>query len=327
MSFLSRLLHRKSAPTIPGAIWLDLPDAHEEIDARQRDGRMSGDDADGLHHFVEEGYVLFSIDLSAEDAAAFDGDVERLWSERPANVTMAYDTPPKRFRDADPARDRKPKYRIQDMHSFSPTARRLYLHPRLARWMELILDEPVVATQSLYFEYGSQQELHRDSIVVPTPLFGHLAAAWIALEDIDPRSGALLYVPRSHRLPFYEFEPGQYLYDPTRMGTVDVAAAMRFHAEQMAAHRLEPKMFTAKRGQVFIWHSALLHGGGKVEDERLTRKSYVVHYSSARTHPTRLAAVLEPDGQTTIYSTSEVMEKDGARGFANPLDGEAIGTR
>lgn len=318
---------KKNEELIPGAIWLDLPDAHEKIEQKRRAGTITAGEAAHLRQFADDGYFLFSTDLSADDAKAFENDVDRLWSERPANITVAYDTPPKRFRDADSARDRKPKYRIHDIHSCSAVARRLYLDRRIHRWMQLILGEEPVATQSLFFEYGSQQALHRDSIVVPTPLFGHLAAVWIALEDIDPRSGALLYVPGSHKMPFYEFAPGQFVFDYARMGADDVAKAMRFHDEEMARRGLETKMFAPKRGEAFVWHSALMHGGGPVEDERLTRRSFVIHYSSRRTHPQRQAAVLTPSGTTEVWTTDEVLRGDGAIGFANPLDGQLEYTR
>ena len=36
-----------------------------------------------------------------------------------------------------------------------------------------------------------------------TYLMDFLAAAWIAMEDIDPNSGPLVYYPKSHRLPHF----------------------------------------------------------------------------------------------------------------------------
>src|SRR5437870_4490511 len=171
-----------------------------------------------LDFFNEHGYARVDLGLTSDDAAAFDRGVGALWREKPHDAAFAYDSPPLRFDTADEATQRKPRYRIHDLHSKLGVALDLYLHPALHRAAEMILGEPVVATQSLFFEYGSQQVLHRDSILVPAGKFGHLVAAWIALEDIDPRSGALAYVPGSHLLPFYEFEPGQVMFDYTRYG-------------------------------------------------------------------------------------------------------------
>ena len=278
-------------------------------------------EAEDLRKFAEDGYVVIPLDVSAADAAEFDRDVNRLWREKSPNVAYAYDSPPRRMSAADQTAHRRPRYRIHDMHSASETAKRLYLDRTLLRYASLILGQPAVATQSLYFEFGSQQALHRDSIVVPTPIFGELLAAWIALEDIDAASGPLEFVPGSHELPFYEFRPGRYMYDGSTMGEAEVRAAMKFHDEESAKRGLSAKRFLARRGQVLIWHSALLHGGAAVGDENLTRKSFIVHYSTLRNHPAR-SITLQDHDRSEVWTTREIIERDGARGFANPLDGE-----
>lgn len=43
---------------------------------------------------------------------------------------------------------------------------------------------------------------------------------------------------------------------------------------------LKTSRFLAKKGDVFIWHAHLLHGGGPILDDSRTRKSYVFHYFS-----------------------------------------------
>jgi phytanoyl-CoA hydroxylase len=299
---------------MPGELWIDREDAEEAITHRC----LTEEESANLRKFARDGYFITHIDLTELDASKIDADVNRLWREKPRDVAFAYDSPPLRFSTADQAAQRKPRYRIHDMHSVSAVARSLYVHPTLIRYASLILGEEAVATQSLYFEFGSQQPLHRDSIVVPTPVFGRLLASWIALEDIDPRSGALMYVPGSQKLPFYEFEPGQYMFDGRRMSADQAIAAMRFHDEESERRGLKPHLFEAKRGDVLIWHSALLHGGGAVGDSKLTRKSYVVHYSTLRQHPSREITVVD-DGRESVYTTRKLID---GRGFDNPLNGE-----
>jgi phytanoyl-CoA dioxygenase PhyH len=313
--------------TNPGLIWLDEPDAQRQIAARARARELSAEEEANLRKFAEDGYFIMPIDLTAEDAAAIDHDVDTLWSTWPRNVAFAYDSPPRRFSEAIPAEHRKPRYRIHELHSASDTALRLYLDAKIHRYASLILGETAVATQSLYFEFGSQQALHRDSVVVPTPEFGRLVAAWIALEDIAPESGPLAYVPGSQKLPFYEFGPGRHVYDPSAHTAEDVEAAMRFYAEELERSKLPEKHFVARRGEVLIWHSALTHGGAQPADPQRTRKSFVVHFSTLRTHPTRECAVSEAlDGVAgeSVFSTSEIYERNGCFGFANPLDGKLI---
>src|SRR6185503_8081014 len=106
---------------------------------------------------------------------------------KPADLLYASDQPfLRRMSSADAARDRKPGVRVQEVHSHSRAARRLYLHPKLHAIASLILGEQAVAIQSILFEYGAAHRLHRDPVFVQTAEPGHLLAAWIALEDIDP---------------------------------------------------------------------------------------------------------------------------------------------
>jgi hypothetical protein len=50
--------------------------------------------------------------------------------------------------------------------------------------------------------------------------------------------------------------------------------------DQVVKHRLTPKTFEARRGDVFIWNSYLLHGGCPIEAPGKTRQSIVSHYYS-----------------------------------------------
>lgn len=218
-------------------------------------------------------------------------------------------------------------YRIHELHVASPQALDLVLDRMLQRYASLVLGERAIATQSLYFEFGSQQALHRDSTIVPTPEFGRLVAAWIALEDITAESGPLAYVPRSQRLPFYPLTPGQYTYDPTRHTASDVDAAMKFYEDELTKSKLPTRHFLAKRGEVLFWHSALMHGGAQPSFPERTRKSLVVHYSTLRSQRSRMAAVAEEvDGNRgeSVYETSEIIERDGAHAFGNPLEGRFL---
>jgi ectoine hydroxylase-related dioxygenase (phytanoyl-CoA dioxygenase family) len=323
----------------PGLIWLDERSARRDISSRARAGDITAAEEENLAKFATDGYFVIRIALSAEDAAAIDRDVNRLWSTKPENVAFAYDSPPKRFSAAVESSDRKPRHRIHELHAASEQALQLYLHPVLHRYASLILGETAVATQSLYFEFGSQQALHRDSTVVPTPQFGRLVAAWIALEDISPESGPLAYVPGSQRFPFYDFgtppgaaaphasrgtHSGDYTYDPSRHTDADVAAAMAFYATELERSGLPVHQFNAARGEVLIWHSALMHGGSAPIDEHRTRKSFVVHYSTLSSQRSRECAVNEVIGGQigdSVFTTSQILERGGAFGFANPLDG------
>ena len=304
-------------------IWLDESNAAEEIEEKLRRGAITSDEAENLRKFSRDGYFITKIDLPADAAHSIDRDVDRLWREKPPNVAFAYDSPPMRFSLSDERVQRRPRYRIHELHVASPATLRLVLDPLLHRYASLILGETAVATQSLYFEFGSQQPLHRDSTVVPTPEFGRLAAAWVALEDIAPESGPLAYVPGSQKFPFYELSPGQYLYDPSRHSAHDVAAAVQFYDDQLRQSGFPVNHFLARRGEVLMWHSALMHGGAPPLAPERTRKSLAIHYSALRTQSTRLCAVRE-DGADAVFETTEILERGGAYAFMNPLEGRFL---
>ena len=305
-------------------LWLDSPTASNQIVEKVASGSIDAKTAELLEHFVENGYLI--IQLPDDELANIDllvEDVNQLWQELPSEVAFAYDSPAMRMSCACAASQRKPRYRIHDMHSYSRAALALYLSPSVFRIMELIYNEPPVAIQTLYFEYGSQQVLHRDPVVVPTAPASHLLAAWIALEDIQVGSGELQFVPGSHRLPYYEVEPGQYRFDPTRMGAAEVEKAMEWDRQQCQKAGLEAKHFRAKKGEILIWHHSLLHGGSPCEEEFLTRESFVVHFSTRRNYQERGITLLETnEGKETFvpYKTKRLIEKDGRVGFANPIN-------
>ena len=312
----------------PGLIWLDDESAKRLIDVKSDAGEISSAEAENLRKFAVDGYFITKVTVTAEDAAAIDRDVDRLWREKPSNLTFAYDSPPLRFSAADEASQRRPRYRIHELHCASAVAQRLTLDPQLHRYASLILGEPAIATQSLYFEFGSQQMLHRDSTVVPTPEFGRLVAAWIALEDITEESGPLAYVPGSQKFPFRSLHGDEeYVYDPSRHTASEVEGAVRFYDEELKRSGLPTHHFLGKRGEVLVWHSALMHGGAPPSSPERTRKSYVIHYSTLRNNRTRLCAVSETvDGAAgeSVYESDAILERDGVYAFGNPLEGKFL---
>ncbi len=313
---------------LDSGLWLDTSAAHERIDQLLRGGAVTGDQAALLRGFERDGYARFHSGIDGGLLELCVSDVDRLWRERPADLAYAWDGPARPMALADPPRERTVRVRIHDLHSHSPAARALYLDPGIHRQMALLFGAEVVAVQSLYFEFGSEQTLHRDPVVVPTDGHGHLMAAWIALEDIDEDAGALVYVPGSHRLPYFEFAPGEYRFDGRTMAH-RVDEAINFDEQQCAGAGLRPHAFTARRGEVLIWHAGLRHGGSPVRRAGATRRSFVVHFSSRATYRTRAITVVDrvagADGalidRPRVMETAELLAGEGTVGYQNPMLG------
>ena len=330
-------MHMTSTPgTPPGRLtpdgflesdlWIDRPDAKEELARRQASGAISEEEANHLADFIDNGYFVFRPAIPERLFDELLADVDRVWEEQPADASFAHQSLLTRFSGKD-GDNRQPGCRLGDFHGYSPAAQALYLNPQIHRFAELILDEPPVAKQSIFFEWGSGQALHRDPIHVRVHPASHLVAAWIALEDISAGSGPLTYVPGSHRVPYHQFEPGRYYADIGKDDFATLRAGEAADLDRCRAEGLEPVPFLARKGEVLIWHHSLLHGGSMPTDPRATRKSFVVHLSSlANTHEvssTYVDPYLPRDAAgkpvNAIHSAHRVLEVDGCRGFENPL--------
>ena len=130
-------------------------------------------------------------------------------------------------------RDRAVGWRVNDPHSHSAAVRALYLHPEIHRTVGLVLGQRPIAIQSVYFEFGSEQAMHRDPMFVRTSPPSHFVAVWVALDEITEDNGPILAVPGSHRAPWYEFERDTIVLEKTDPET-HASASVRLAA---APHR------------------------------------------------------------------------------------------
>jgi phytanoyl-CoA hydroxylase len=132
--------------------------------------------------------------------------------------------------------------------------------------------------QSINFLMGSEQHTHSDSIHMTTYPLGGLLGVWIALEDIELDNGPLHYYPGSHKLPYYlnsDYDnEGSYFL----LGNKDYTAYERMLEQKIASHAIDKKVFTAKKGDLLVWHANLMHGGEPHLNKNKTRKSMVFHY-------------------------------------------------
>jgi phytanoyl-CoA hydroxylase len=167
-------------------------------------------------------------------------------------------------------------FKFNDLYLLLEEVRGVALESRLSALLRGLLGgKPPVLCNSLTFEKGSGQSLHIDSLFMTPYTPGDLGATWMAFEDVDPAAGPLEYYPGSHLIPLYHFRDG------TRHATAeefpDWSAYIRRELEE---RELVKKTFLARKGDVFIWHSDLVHGGSEILDRAKGRKSLVCHYST-----------------------------------------------
>ncbi|MFD1873122.1 phytanoyl-CoA dioxygenase family protein [Hymenobacter bucti] len=174
------------------------------------------------------------------------------------------------------------RYRNKLMLAFekSPLIRQAAEDPQLRTLLTALLGHEARLFQSINFLSGSEQHTHSDSIHMSTYPLGGLIAAWVALEDITPENGPLHYFPGSHQLPYYLNADYDNQGSAWFIGAKDYSAYEDFIKQRVADLGLKKQVFLAKKGDIFIWHANLLHGGEPQTNKDLTRKSMVLHYFS-----------------------------------------------
>ena len=233
----------------------------------------------------ENGFLLLSGILTDQDADAVLAVVDRQWNKPGSNVfevdVLTGANEGRTFRLADiPPGSRSQVYKLNNLFALEPEIRRIALKPTLKAIMtELLEGEPLICN-SLNFERGSQQPFHIDSWYMPPPVDNRMVAASIALEDVDSENGPICYYPGSQLIPAYRFSNGGLNEVPAE------APACRAYLDQQIAERgLQPVEVRAKKGDIFLWHGQLLHGGAPIRNFNRTRNSLVVHYWRAQDLP------------------------------------------
>lgn len=166
-------------------------------------------------------------------------------------------------------------FKVNDLYLELPIVRRMGLNERLSGILSALLGHVPVMCNSLTFERGSGQPDHVDALYMTPQSHGHLIAIWVALEDCHMDAGPLRYWPGSHVIPPYVFSTGSNHVVPDEMPKWN-----EYMEGNTARLGLSPTTFAAKKGDVFVWSSYLLHGGSPIKDSTKTRKSIVFHYYS-----------------------------------------------
>ncbi|MGH7997499.1 MAG: phytanoyl-CoA dioxygenase family protein [Opitutaceae bacterium] len=237
--------------------------------------------------FEREGYLALEGYFPSERIDRTSEAMSRVLTERPNEIVVDSCATGRRAFWSRIGESETRHFKFNDFYLVSGPIRELALDPGLTALMRALLGQAPVLCNSLNFEKGSSQPKHIDSLYM-TPQTPHaLAATWIALEDVHPDSGPLSYFPGSHRIPLFRFRDGSHHATPEEQG-----AWNNYIEAQLRDRNLPERIFLARKGDVFLWHSDLVHGGSPIKDPNRTRKSLVCHYfteADARLFGTELA--------------------------------------
>lgn len=206
--------------------------------------------------FARDGFLIFDPGLEdtlLDDVLAFHRDV---WSTSPQQRPAVID--PGRTQDA-----------WQDCEAI----RELATHPHILDALRELYDKKPLPFQTLNFPKGTQQAVHSDSIHFNCEPFGLMCGVWVAIEDIGPEQGPLVYYPGSHKDDFIDFDQVGVPADPKNYRHYEA------HIGKVIAERgYQDQLGIIPRGHAIIWSANLLHGGSAQSDRERSRHSQVTHY-------------------------------------------------
>ena len=170
--------------------------------------------------------------------------------------------------------------RIQDAWTTDEHVKNLAMHPEILNLLECLHGKAVFPFQTLNFPEGTEQPIHSDIVHFDTlPTRGLMTAAWVALEDIYPDSGPLIYYTGSHLQGLWDYDQlGMRTDFAHRYKLEDYGPYETLLSKAIDASGLKPHHAKLRRGEIFVWAASLLHGGGPITNRTRTRRSQVTHY-------------------------------------------------
>lgn len=271
-----------------------------------------------LDEFVRKGYLVFEGVVPDATINSILADIKGIYSH-PKDYILKNKG---KYIDPEDLNKLGRADRIVDLYAVSRAAREAIMEPRIVSFLEYIFSEKPIATQSIYFEYGSQQAIHQDTAYVISEKPLSLAACWIALEDIHAGSGELIYYPGSNHFEHFMFSGKYKNYMPERDGQEQHQRFLKSLHEKAKARGITTERLLAKKGDVLMWHAELAHGGSRISNEH-TRRSLVAHYvprsvkATYRKHIENTYFELEHEGRgyftSRHYDIAPLAEGDAAR--------------
>lgn len=270
--------------------WYDQPDWADHIARAKRERGLTDEDAARLRKWSEDGYIVVPGLVAVDLIDTFVREIDEVWERKDPIAGLAVSdvildegykvhVPHGDLVRLELEQRRRIKeisnWRIGQYHLYSPSARRIFDHPEIARIASTIFARPGEPRYSLMFSKGTEQGLHQDTCVFHIFPRDFMMGVWIACEDISHESGPLEYYPGSHQTPlFREFDN----YPQTNRRTSDPEQSGRYdkHVTSLAKSFQQHELLI-KKGDVMFWHPMLIHGGCPRLDRQATRKSFVLH--------------------------------------------------
>lgn len=262
-------------------LWIDRPDAKSELERRNSVGKLPKDLYGQLSDLIDFGYAIIPAAISGRLANQLSKEISAVQRHPQAYIARrsrnAYINPTKQVCDDS-------DYRLIDFHVNSKRAHKAIYAKKIDRVLQEVFESPANAFQCLTFTHGSQQLMHQDGayVVVSEPL--QFVASWVALEDVTPGSGELMYFSGSNHLEDFLFPDDSKSWKPGQHGKPIHYEFLDSIVARSKAAGMPYKTFLPKKGDALIWTADLVHGGTASTNGR-TRRSLVTHYCPVNVRP------------------------------------------
>ena len=281
LDYARQLLQLSRYPSKFGGMWTDRDDFQAQAARRS----LTSSQLEQLDSWREQGFVSLpqAVDHSLIDRYLQELESLKDRSPSPLLITAASTPDPVPYTGA--SAHAHTSVRVVDDYFFSPASREILFADPITDFLRLVFDQYPELNQSLSFYRGSEQDIHQDTAFVRMNAPMKLAAVWVALEDVQAGSGELLYYPGSHRWEDYLFSGYFKHYDEERDGEAQLQHWYEWIHQQGRAHGSTLTSILPRKGDVFIWHAGLAHGGAAISRPGSTRRSLVGHYCPRGVRP------------------------------------------
>jgi hypothetical protein len=285
LDYFRQWLERDKYLSSFGGQWTDRKDFEELLKRKKSSGQVDSEAEARLRQWRQDGYIVLENAVEPALIDLLNRELEELPRKHPPGLKVTG----RRLSEPTPYSpeliQKHESIRIVDHYFFSVAARRILFSASLTGFLERVFEARPMLTQSLGFEYGSEQDIHQDTAFVITNSPLKMVGIWIALKDVQPGSGELVYYPGSHAWPDYLFSGRFKHFDRERDGMGQVNDWFAWLHEEAARRNVPLKSFLPKKGDALLWHAGLAHGGSKITDTYATRRSLVGHYCPVGTRP------------------------------------------
>lgn len=127
---------------------------------------------------------------------------------------------------------------------------------------------------SFTFFYSIERSWHRDMVALDKEIADNYFGVWIALEDINEKSGPYTYIPGSHKWDLSSLQ--KYVTQPdSPEGNIELNNYVQ------SASAVREVTVLPRKGTVFIWNGHLVHSVPIPTNNNVPRKCVIGHFGSA----------------------------------------------